>query len=156
MEAGREHPFFTLSHGWSSASPERSMSKYQLSCHQLKVGDVCISLSHYKSEAATPAVASTEMRPPPPPNEMQLERRRSNSASPSDKLLLKRTASVTSPLASTRPSNFYSPTKQVIFSAEAENIPMKKRKIHHHEATSTVTSEVTQEQTMKNAHSIYK
>lgn len=136
------------------------MSKYQLSCHQLKVGDVCISLSHYKSEAASAVSAasasSREMRPPPPPNEMQLERRRSNSASPSDKLLLKRTASATSPLASTRPLHFYSPTKQVMFADEANIVqPMKKRKLHLGETTTSTTSTATSEAALeddKNAH----
>lgn len=31
--------------GWSSCSPERSAQRYGLTCHKLKVGDVCISLT---------------------------------------------------------------------------------------------------------------
>ena len=46
VEATLEHPFFALGNGWSSSNPGRSLAKFQLPCHQLKVGDVCISLSH--------------------------------------------------------------------------------------------------------------
>lgn len=40
-----EHPFFVYKQGWSSCSPERSAQRYGLTCHKLKVGDVCISLT---------------------------------------------------------------------------------------------------------------
>lgn len=46
VEAPTEHPFFVFNQGWSSCSPERSMQRYRLRCHQLAVGDVCISLTH--------------------------------------------------------------------------------------------------------------
>jgi len=159
VEATLEHPFFALGHGWSSSNPGRSLAKFQLPCHQLKVGDVCISLSHCNNNnsAATPSEAE-QMRPPPPPHELH-ERRRSNSASPSDKLLLKRAAASVaagcyaglssggsntnspSPLAGRPKSStlgFQSPTKQVAFADEAnitsarqqsDTQPMKKRKI---------------------------
>jgi len=100
VEATVEHPFYAIGHGWSSSSPNRSLAKFQLPCHQLKVGDICISLSQCNNNnnngsiTATASATSSEaeqMRPPPPPHELN-ERRRSNSASPSDKLLLKRAA----------------------------------------------------------------
>lgn len=40
-----EHPFFVYGQGWTSSRPDQSQSKYCLSCHLLKVGDVCIFLS---------------------------------------------------------------------------------------------------------------
>ena len=133
------------------------MAKYQLPCAQLKVGDVCISLSHCKNEAisASIAAASAEMRPPPPPHEL-LERRRSNSASPSDKLMLKRAAAsiANSPLAaSMRPSRgYYSPTKQVMFADEVAPV-VKKRKVIGENLTSTVTSNPASEAVLPdNAH----
>jgi len=145
VEATVEHPFYAIGHGWSSSSPNRSLAKFQLPCHQLKVGDICISLSQCNnnnnngSSTATASATSSEaeqMRPPPPPHELH-ERRRSNSASPSDKLLLKRaagwpglagaaagslTTNCPSPLAGRPKSStlgFQSPTKQVAFADEA-------------------------------------
>jgi len=146
VEATVEHPFYAIGHGWSSSSPNRSLAKFQLPCHQLKVGDICISLSQCNNNnnngsTATASATSSEaeqMRPPPPPHELH-ERRRSNSASPSDKLLLKRAASYAglsglgaaagslttncpSPLAGRPKSStlgFQSPTKQVAFADEA-------------------------------------
>lgn len=99
VEATVEHPFYAIGHGWSSSSPNRSLAKFQLPCHQLKVGDICISLSQCKNNnnngsitaASATSSEAEQMRPPPPPHELH-ERRRSNSASPSDKLLLKRAA----------------------------------------------------------------
>jgi len=46
VSAGLEHPFFVFGRGWSSCSPELSMTKYSLACSQLEPGDVCISLAH--------------------------------------------------------------------------------------------------------------
>ncbi|XP_043925869.1 ataxin-1-like [Protopterus annectens] len=40
-----EHPFFVYGQGWSSCNPLRTAQIFGLSCHQLQVGDVCISLS---------------------------------------------------------------------------------------------------------------
>jgi len=44
ISASQEHPFFVYGQGWSSCSPSLSMARYSLSCHQLAVGDTCISL----------------------------------------------------------------------------------------------------------------
>lgn len=46
VESDLEHPFFVFGQGWSSASPSRTLARYRLGCQQLKVGDVCISLTH--------------------------------------------------------------------------------------------------------------
>ena len=46
VEATLEHPFFVFGRGWSSCSTERSLLRYGLNCHQLVVGDVCVSLTH--------------------------------------------------------------------------------------------------------------
>ena len=52
VEATLEHPFFVFGQGWSSCSPERTLQRYELSCHRLTVGDVCISLTHKDVTAA--------------------------------------------------------------------------------------------------------
>ena len=144
VEATLEHPFFVVDQGWSSASPDRTLAKYRLPCKQLRVGDICISLTHCEVPhqqgqgqfvAAAPhlgvgvGAGDKMMKPPPPPAELLMERRRSNSASPSDKIL-KRTyystsmvsGSSPSPLAfsaSSRPAKSSvassSPSKQVVF-----------------------------------------
>lgn len=41
-----EHPFFVYGQGWSSCRPEQTQARYSLHCQPLKVGDVCIFLSH--------------------------------------------------------------------------------------------------------------
>lgn len=68
VEAPTEHPFFVFNQGWSSCSPERSLQRYRLRCHQLTVGDVCISLTHrstLKSQASpTPQPLLPLERPP--------------------------------------------------------------------------------------------
>ena len=46
-----EHPFFVTGRGWSSCSPDLTMTRFSLDCKQLVVGDVCISLRHGVSEA---------------------------------------------------------------------------------------------------------
>ncbi|XP_057708003.1 ataxin-1-like [Corythoichthys intestinalis] len=40
-----EHPFFVFGQGWSSYSPERTAQLYGLACHQMQVGDVCVSVT---------------------------------------------------------------------------------------------------------------
>ncbi|XP_022091977.1 ataxin-1-like [Acanthaster planci] len=45
LEAPMEHPFFVFGQGWSAVRPERSLKSYNLSCHKLAVGDVCVSLT---------------------------------------------------------------------------------------------------------------
>jgi hypothetical protein len=59
VEADLEHPFFVFGQGWSSACPDRTLARYNLGCLELKVGDVCISLTH-RLTPATP-------QPQPPP-----------------------------------------------------------------------------------------
>jgi len=44
VEATLEHPFFVFGRGWSSGYPTKTFQRYGLECHQLAVGDVCISL----------------------------------------------------------------------------------------------------------------
>ncbi len=46
VEAAIEHPFYVFDRGWASFNPELTLSKYSLNCSPLKVGDVCISLTH--------------------------------------------------------------------------------------------------------------
>lgn len=70
VEAPVEHPFFVFNRGWSSCNPERSLQRYQLQCHRLTVGDVCISLTHRarrglppRPAPAPPAAAADPMNP---------------------------------------------------------------------------------------------
>ena len=60
VEATLEHPFFVFGQGWSSCSPQRTMQRYSLQCHQLQVGDICISLTHKDTVTQPP---STTGRP---------------------------------------------------------------------------------------------
>ena len=46
VEAAIEHPFYVFNQGWCSVNPKCTMDRYQLPCHKLNVGDVCISLTH--------------------------------------------------------------------------------------------------------------
>ena len=36
VEAALEHPFFIIGQGWSSASPQHTLLRYRLPCHQVK------------------------------------------------------------------------------------------------------------------------
>ncbi|KAK6729859.1 hypothetical protein RB195_006735 [Necator americanus] len=45
LEPQLEHPFFVLGKGWCSCDPHRTAETYGLECQEMKVGDVCISLS---------------------------------------------------------------------------------------------------------------
>lgn len=45
VESSVEHPYFVVKRGWSSYSPNKTLQIYRLSCHQLQVGDVCLTLS---------------------------------------------------------------------------------------------------------------
>nr|XP_057945510.1 ataxin-1-like [Doryrhamphus excisus] len=47
-----EHPFFVFGQGWSSYSPERTTQLYGLACHQMQVGDVCVSITLQQQKAA--------------------------------------------------------------------------------------------------------
>jgi len=53
VTAPPEHPFFVYGRSWSSLSPEASMTRYGLECHQLSIGDVCISLTQSQQSAAS-------------------------------------------------------------------------------------------------------
>lgn len=55
FESAEEHPYFVYGQGWASCNPEKTLAQYGLRCHQLQVGDVCISLSPRPSLAANNA-----------------------------------------------------------------------------------------------------
>ena len=59
VEATLEHPFFVVGHGWSSSSPDHTLAKYRLPCKQLRVGDVCISLTHCEKTNTISAVSAS-------------------------------------------------------------------------------------------------
>lgn len=78
MEATLEHPFFVYNQGWSSYSPERTRLRYGLTCHQLRVGNCCISLTQRDTQSPPPgATSSTPQHPPTHP-----EPRRGSSSRP--------------------------------------------------------------------------
>ncbi|KJH51662.1 Ataxin-1 and HBP1 module [Dictyocaulus viviparus] len=52
LEPQLEHPFFVLGKGWCSCDPVRTADTYGLECKELKVGDVCISLSRRSNDDA--------------------------------------------------------------------------------------------------------
>ncbi|XP_055681598.1 uncharacterized protein LOC129789017 isoform X2 [Lutzomyia longipalpis] len=65
-----EHPFYVYRQGWASCNPEGTLRVHGLKCHQLQVGDVCISL---RQKDATPSgvpeiVAVPEAGTREPPN----------------------------------------------------------------------------------------
>eukprot|EP00092_Neocalanus_flemingeri_P034684 GFUD01037734.1.p1 GENE.GFUD01037734.1~~GFUD01037734.1.p1 ORF type:complete len:481 (-),score=147.99 GFUD01037734.1:170-1612(-) len=60
ISASPHHPFFVYGHGWSSCSPSLTLARYSLSCHQLAVGDTCISLTNHTDYSS----ASLLMPPP--------------------------------------------------------------------------------------------
>ncbi|KAJ8360843.1 hypothetical protein SKAU_G00173680 [Synaphobranchus kaupii] len=45
LEVLVEYPFFIRDRGWSSCCPRRTAQLYELCCHQLRVGDVCLALT---------------------------------------------------------------------------------------------------------------
>jgi len=59
VESTVEHPFFVYDQGWSSFNPHRTLQLYRLSCHQLAVGDRCVSLTHKKQVVAPVSTAPT-------------------------------------------------------------------------------------------------
>ena len=76
VEATLEHPFFVFGQGWSSCSPDKTRQHYDLQCHKLVVGDICISLTQRQSlpsstspNVSTSAVATitTNGQHPMPP-----------------------------------------------------------------------------------------
>ena len=48
-----EHPFYVFGQGWSSISPKDTMARYKLPCKDLKLGDLCISLTHKHAERSS-------------------------------------------------------------------------------------------------------
>ncbi|XP_077420576.1 ataxin-1-like [Vanacampus margaritifer] len=54
-----EHPFFVFGQGWSSYSPERTSQLYGLACHQMQVGDVCVSITLQQNAAQQQNAART-------------------------------------------------------------------------------------------------
>jgi len=68
VEAALEHPFYVFHQGWASYSPELTYCRYQLQCRPLRVGDVCISLTHKVPPATTTTAAadSASLLMPPP------------------------------------------------------------------------------------------
>ncbi|XP_035778605.1 uncharacterized protein LOC118459399 [Anopheles albimanus] len=49
VEASFEYPFFVLTKGWASYSPSETLTKYNLHCKPLLVGDTFFALVAYKS-----------------------------------------------------------------------------------------------------------
>ncbi|KAI1890863.1 hypothetical protein AGOR_G00157980 [Albula goreensis] len=45
LEVLLEYPFFVRDRGWSSCCPRKTAQLYELRCHQLRVGDVCLALT---------------------------------------------------------------------------------------------------------------
>ncbi|XP_077374643.1 ataxin-1-like [Festucalex cinctus] len=68
-----EHPFFVFGQGWSSYSPARTAQLYGLACHQMQVGDVCVSVAPQQQNAARTSAAASEPAPqlmgPPAPQQ---------------------------------------------------------------------------------------
>ncbi|GAB0087268.1 hypothetical protein DMENIID0001_015610 [Sergentomyia squamirostris] len=66
-----EHPFFVYRQGWASCNPEGTLRVHGLKCHQLQVGDVCISLRQKDNPPPsggsdfTPAAVPDGTREPP-------------------------------------------------------------------------------------------
>ncbi|RWS04962.1 ataxin-1-like protein [Dinothrombium tinctorium] len=61
VEAPVEHPFYVYHQGWASCSPEKTLLRYGLICKELKIDDVCISLTNNSSysQKATSLLAKT-------------------------------------------------------------------------------------------------
>ena len=56
VEAAVEHPFYVFGQGWSSVCPKDTLARYQLPCKELKLGDLCISLTHRDAKSVAPNV----------------------------------------------------------------------------------------------------
>ena len=122
VQASIEHPFFVFGQGWSSVNPERTLSRYRLPCKQLKVGDICISLTHRHDPSSTTNVSGSEksmatedeessfytsgeerMMPPPPPSSSSKSKRSSVSSSSTSKHVAFSDTVVTLPLSPSPP-----------------------------------------------------
>ena len=62
-----DHPFFVTGAGWSSSSPALSMSRFGLTCKQLAVGDVCISLRPVLGETSDKSFKQVRFQDSPAP-----------------------------------------------------------------------------------------
>ncbi|KAM5138069.1 ataxin-1-like [Mantella aurantiaca] len=71
LDAPPEHPFFVYGQGWSSCNPSQTAQLFALPCHQLQVGDVCISISlqSITKNGASPASGIPAHQALPLPNE---------------------------------------------------------------------------------------
>lgn len=60
IETTKSHPFFVYGKGWASVNPDISMDEFNLKCHKLEVGDICISLKprDYREKVSKTSTAS--------------------------------------------------------------------------------------------------
>ncbi|XP_033626764.1 ataxin-1-like [Asterias rubens] len=78
LEAPMEHPFFVFGQGWSAVKPGRSLKSYNLGCHKLAVGDVCVSLTvkdkHGRWPPQTQQLEEPLVQHQPPPQQKQSQK----------------------------------------------------------------------------------
>ncbi|KAL1266046.1 hypothetical protein QQF64_004073 [Cirrhinus molitorella] len=55
LEVSEGLPFFVCGHGWSSCNPQHTNQTCRLQCRQLKVGDMCLALTHMANASSQPA-----------------------------------------------------------------------------------------------------
>ncbi|XP_018957074.2 uncharacterized protein LOC109087324 [Cyprinus carpio] len=55
LEVSEGLPFFVCGHGWSSCNPQHTSQTCRLQCRKLKVGDVCLALTHLATSSSLPA-----------------------------------------------------------------------------------------------------
>ncbi|KAF4107094.1 uncharacterized protein LOC131549599 [Onychostoma macrolepis] len=69
LEVSEGLPFFVCGHGWSSCNPQHTSQTCRLQCRQLKVGDMCLALTHMAASSSQPAnqsLAEVSGDPPAP------------------------------------------------------------------------------------------
>lgn len=54
LEVSEGLPFFVCGHGWSSCNPQHTSQSCRLQCRQLRVGDVCLALTHMPASSSQP------------------------------------------------------------------------------------------------------
>ncbi|CAM4732780.1 unnamed protein product [Leuciscus chuanchicus] len=54
LEVNEGLPFFVCGHGWSSCNPQHTSQSCRLHCRQLRVGDVCLALTHMPASSSQP------------------------------------------------------------------------------------------------------
>lgn len=85
VEAIVDHPFFVFNRGWSSCCPSKTLDRYGLPCHQLTVGDICISLTHRYPNSPGPSTnspaPSAVSQPPSTPDHKGAGERGSSTSS---------------------------------------------------------------------------